>query len=640
MRVAEPGDLLAGRYRLRGVIGRGGMGTVWRGRDELLHRDVAVKEIRWPPQLDAAELDTLRQRALREARTAARLNHPNIVTMYDVVQEDGRPWIVMQLVPYRSLTDAIGADGPLPPDQVAQLGLRVLAALVCAHESGVLHRDVKPGNVLLGPGSQVVLTDFGMAIADGSPTLTTSGILIGSPSYLAPERARGATATPAADLWSLGATLYAAVEGRPPFDRNTTIAVLTAVVSDDPDPPHRAGPLWPVITGLLRKDPGARLGPAEVQRLLSRVAADGAAAPGPLPDEPTSPLGEAGRTEEAPVAAGDAGLRQPPDSAPPPEPVAAPAPPAASRQEPLPAAHDEPPSVRQDEPVAMPGDQPPVGRDEPVAVPRGEPMAVGLANPVAVRQDEPVPGSRTETWMGGHGGQGTAAGSAGTDPARSKWRLAAAVAAAAIALAAAIAASVSLTSGGTQDRRAATPAASKASAARPTARPGTVPSLRPSAKVSPPPASGPGTLPAGFVWYHDPNGFSIGVPGSWHVSHQGHVVYVRDPASGRFLLIDQSSQPKPDPLADWRRQEANRVGTYPGYHRIRLAAVHYAQAQRAADWEFTYYQAGQLTHVLNRNILANATHAYALYWSTPAGQWAASLHLFQTFAASFRPAAA
>src|SRR6266480_1028505 len=298
---AEPGDVLAGRYRLRSVLGRGGMGVVWLASDELLHRDVAVKEILWPPQLDVAEQQLLRQRALREAQTAARLNHPNLVGVYDVVEEDGRPWIVMQLVPYRSLSEVVREDGPLPSKRAAQVGLRVLEAIEAAHAVGVLHRDVKPGNVLLGPGDRVVLTDFGMAIADASPTLTTSGVLIGSPSYMAPERARGEPAASATDLWSLGATLYAAVEGRPPFGRDGTMAVLTAIVSDDPDPPSRAGSLWPVISGLLRKDPDERLDADGARHLLRRVAENHGAARGALPEASTSPLDGDGQAPSDPA---------------------------------------------------------------------------------------------------------------------------------------------------------------------------------------------------------------------------------------------------------------------------------------------------------------------------------------------------
>jgi YD repeat-containing protein len=152
-----------------------------------------------------------------------------------------------------------------------------------------------------------------------------------------------------------------------------------------------------------------------------------------------------------------------------------------------------------------------------------------------------------------------------------------------------------------------------------------------------PGSGGSARLPAGYVLYHDPTGFSIGMPKGWLVSHQGHLVYIQDPSGSRFLIIDQTTHPKPDPLADWRQQEAARISTYPGYHRIRLQAVHYPQAERAADWEFTYDQHGQLTHVLNRNILVDAHHAYALYWSTPASEWAASYHIFQVFAATFRP---
>src|SRR5262249_32605947 len=253
MVLAQPGDLLAGRYRLRGVIGRGGMGVVWEAADELLDRDVAVKETVRPPELDDAEWHVLRDRSLSEARTAARLNHPNIVGMYDILQEDGRPWLVMQLVPFPSLSDEVRSSGPLSPARAAQVGLCILSAIQAANSAGVLHRDVKPDNVLLGPHNQVILTDFGLAITDGSPHVTSAGLIIGSPAYMSPEGVRGEPASPAADFWSLGATLYAAVEGRDPFERSGSAAVLTAVLTDEPDQSYRAGPLWPVISGLLRK---------------------------------------------------------------------------------------------------------------------------------------------------------------------------------------------------------------------------------------------------------------------------------------------------------------------------------------------------------------------------------------------------
>src|SRR5690349_22000397 len=252
------------------------MGTVWQARDDLLNRDVAVKEIGWPPQMDPAEREVARGRAVREAQLAARLHHPNVVTVYDIVEEDDRPCIVMELVPFRSLREVIAEDGPVSPAQAARIGLSVLAAPRAVHEAGVVHRDVKPANILLGPEDRVVLADFGIAKAADSPALTASGVLLGSPSYLAPERARGGRADTVSDLWALGASLYAAVEGRPPFERDSVMASLTAVVADEPEPAPHAGPLWPVIEGLLDKDPAARLDTAGAERMLSRIASVGA----------------------------------------------------------------------------------------------------------------------------------------------------------------------------------------------------------------------------------------------------------------------------------------------------------------------------------------------------------------------------
>ena len=282
MLAGESERLLAGRYRLLAVIGRGGMGAVWRARDELLNRDVAVKEIVWPAQLDAEEREMARRRAVREAQLAARVRHPNVVGVYDIVEEGDRPSIVMELVPFRSLRDAVAEDGPMTPAEAARVGLSVLAALRAVHEAGVVHRDVKPANILLGPDGRVVLADFGIAKAADSPALTISGVLLGSPSYLAPERARGGRAGAAADMWALGASLFAAVEGHPPFERDGVLASLTAVVADELEPSPHAGPLWPVIEGLLLKDPAARLDAAGAEQMLHGIAAPDA----PSPTEP------------------------------------------------------------------------------------------------------------------------------------------------------------------------------------------------------------------------------------------------------------------------------------------------------------------------------------------------------------------
>ncbi len=265
--------LIRGRYRLGKALGRGGMGIVWQAHDELLSRDVAVKELVWPGHMSAEDRRAACRRATREAQVAARLSHRNVVRVYDVVEEDGRPWIVMELLPPRSLRDLIKHEGPLSPAHAARIGLDILAALRAAHAAGVLHLDVKPANIMID-GDRAVLTDFGIARDIGPSAATTAGLLIGSPSYIAPERARGGRPGPAADLWGLGASLYAAVEGRGPFDRDGgALASLTAAVADEAEPALHAGPLlWPVISGLLRKDPRERLDAAAAGRMLRRVA--------------------------------------------------------------------------------------------------------------------------------------------------------------------------------------------------------------------------------------------------------------------------------------------------------------------------------------------------------------------------------
>ncbi|MER6950141.1 protein kinase [Nonomuraea sp. NPDC000554] len=267
------GWLLAGRYRLRSELGRGGMGAVWRAHDELLDRDVAVKEVIISSRSEA-DRETLLCRTMREARIAARLSHPRIAAVYDVVLADERPWIVMQLVPARSLAEVIGERGPLPVLATARVGLDVLSALRAAHAAGVVHRDVKPANILLTGDGHAILTDFGLATTLGDEAdLTQAGMVVGTPAYIAPERARGGPATPQADLWSLGATLYAAVEGRSPFGHSSELATLTAVLTSGPAPFERAGPLAPVITGLLCKDPARRTGADRVHDQLLRLAA-------------------------------------------------------------------------------------------------------------------------------------------------------------------------------------------------------------------------------------------------------------------------------------------------------------------------------------------------------------------------------
>ncbi|MEU1658580.1 serine/threonine-protein kinase [Streptomyces griseofuscus] len=266
------GLLIAGRYRLAESIGSGGMGRVWRAHDEVLHRAVAVKELTAALYVSDSDQAVLLARTRAEARAAARINHSAVVTVHDVLDHDGRPWIVMELVEGNSLADAVKEQGRIEPREAARIGLWVLRALRAAHSAGVLHRDVKPGNVLLGRDGRVLLTDFGIAQIEGDSTITRTGEVVGSVDYLAPERVRGHDPGPASDLWALGATLYTAVEGRSPFRRTSPLSTMQAVVEEEAEQPVNAGPLGPVISALLRKEPERRPSAEEAEQMLAEAA--------------------------------------------------------------------------------------------------------------------------------------------------------------------------------------------------------------------------------------------------------------------------------------------------------------------------------------------------------------------------------
>jgi eukaryotic-like serine/threonine-protein kinase len=319
MSAPAPDRMVANRYALRAPLGRGGMGVVWRAQDAVLGREVAVKEVVFPPTMPLEERRPAQARVMREARAAARLNHPGAVTLYDVVQDRGGTFIVMELVEAPTLADLVRDQGPLPVERVAEIGGQVAGALEAAHAAGIVHRDVKPGNVMVGERGTAKLADFGIASLQGDPQLTSTGLVIGSPAYMAPEQARGEESGPPADFWALGATMFYAVEGEPPFDRGTSIATLAAVVNDPPRILRRAGPLTGLITALLAKDPADRPSGPALRAELARLATR------PAPATEVLPAHGPGRT--VPVPADPSPVPPPPPPRPAPErPLLPPAP--------------------------------------------------------------------------------------------------------------------------------------------------------------------------------------------------------------------------------------------------------------------------------------------------------------------------
>ncbi|MFJ4975926.1 serine/threonine-protein kinase [Streptomyces coeruleorubidus] len=299
--------VIAGRYRLEARLGRGGMGVVWRATDQLLGRGVAVKELPFDESLSAAEARRQRDRTLREARAIAQLSHPHIIVVHDVVEDDERPYIVMELIEGGSLADRLATQGPVDAAEAARIGIALLGALRAAHAAGVLHRDLKPDNVLLEDGTdRIVLTDFGIAQVAGAPTLTENGSFVGSPEYTAPERMSGVRTGPESDLWSLGALLCAALSGESPFHRDSLGGVLHAVVVGDIRPPAQAGPLLPVVQGLLERDPDRRLDADRAERMLRVFRDTGSTPQAPPPGyAPTVRGAPHGRPQD------DAGRRPP-----------------------------------------------------------------------------------------------------------------------------------------------------------------------------------------------------------------------------------------------------------------------------------------------------------------------------------------
>ncbi|MEV0678322.1 serine/threonine-protein kinase [Actinosynnema sp. NPDC050436] len=325
----ETERLIAGRYRLRHVLGRGSMGTVWAAHDEVLRRDVAVKEVLVPPGTPDAEADLLRERTLREARSVAQLTHPNVVTLYDVAQVDGDPYVVLELVPSASLADLVRQRGPLDAEQGAVVADAVAAALEAAHRAGITHRDVKPGNVLVADDGRVKLTDFGIARNLAEATLTSRGIALGTPAFIAPEVAAGGAVSEAADQWSLGATLFAAMTGRQPYEGGNVMQTINQVIHGEAPPASACGALETVVAGLMTKDPAERMRLSEVRRRVRALLPE----PGTdvFPSDVTRPVVEVVRPPlvkapippDTPLAADPGPLPFTPTPAPPRRPLTA-----------------------------------------------------------------------------------------------------------------------------------------------------------------------------------------------------------------------------------------------------------------------------------------------------------------------------
>ncbi|MEU8419263.1 serine/threonine-protein kinase [Micromonospora sp. NPDC048835] len=566
--------LIVGRYRLLGLVGRGGMGRVWRAHDEMLHREVAVKEIVPPSWLTDHERDEVRSRTMREARAAARLNHPAVVRLYDVVAVDGSPWIVMEYVPSRTLQDVVDAEGPLDPTRAARIGLAVLDALQAAHTAGVLHRDIKPQNVLVAYDGRVLLTDFGLATFDGGDgAMTRPGMVLGSPQYVAPERAAEGASTVAADLWSLGATLHAAVEGQSPYARSTAMATLSALAAGPPDPAPHAGALAPVLAGLLRRDPRDRLDHDAARRLLT-VAATGRA-------EPPSPGGR------LPTAGPTTGL------------VAHPATVDDENEDvtiPLPDPSSGPTTA-----------SPAPGADRAARGRAGRRMAlIGVALLVAAatgvgtaltfsgdKPDDVASSPSPQPWNrppdGGPGGPG------GPGPDRP---------------------------GPPPDGRDGPPPPFAC--------------VRPHISGTPVQAGDPasGELfrpPPGWIWHVDTTGFRVSVPATWYYSRDDGVACFQDPSTGRAFSVTPGNGA--DPLVRLRaaRDAAIGAGALPAYDEIRLAS-----ADGGAEWECRWQapHSGPWLHARQQTV---DTGRWTLGWITHDKDWGGAVTDWQPVRNSFRP---
>jgi tRNA A-37 threonylcarbamoyl transferase component Bud32 len=682
--VSGPGCVVAGRYELLDRIGQGAMGTVWRARDQVLARDVAVKEVRLPDLMPARDREILRERTLREARVSAKLSHPCVVTVHDVIEADDTPWIVMELVIARSLERVLAEDGPLPPRRVAETGLMLLGALASAHAAGIVHRDVKPGNVLLTRDGRAVLTDFGIAAVDGDPALTQTGMVVGTPGFCAPERIRGVAASPASDLWSLGATLYAAVEGRGPFDgHGSPMAVLASIVHSDPPPARLAGPLGAVIEALMSKDPAQRPDAARAGRLLTNAAAALGAAPGAGPSATAEPvLATVGPVSAgaSPVPAGANSVPAGPSSVPAGGgPVWAPAG----------GGHPGAASARTD-PTGFPvrdGATASAGPGLTTIAPAGflaSPPAAPSARGAGTSQFPAGPGP-----LPARAGPGLfpAAGGPAVIPAAEPAPLPVSMGAAPspASLGAAPAASMSAAPFPASIGAAPAPAsmsaapfpASVGGGAGPAGRRGAHASAGrrllalglagavvlaglllwlvagPSARGHASGGSGGtatagGSLPAGYRWYTRPAsaagapGFTMAAPAGWRAHRRGPTIYLRNPVPGGVIGVTLAPATSGGPVWEARLLERAALarGTFTGYRRIAITPF-LVRGKLAGAWRFSYRPPGagvmEALVVVTRVTAPGTGRPYELMAAAPAASWPQTMAAFAEAARTFSP---
>ncbi|MES9507755.1 protein kinase [Streptomyces sp. NPDC000609] len=628
----KDGRLLAGRYRLGEVLGRGGMGTVWRAVDETLGRTVAVKELRFPSAIDDDEKRRLITRTLREAKAIARIRNNGAVTVYDVVDEDDRPWIVMELIEGKSLAEAVREDGVLTPRRAAEVGLAILDVLRSAHREGILHRDVKPSNVLIAEDGRVVLTDFGIAQVEGDPSVTSTGMLVGAPSYISPERARGHKPGPPADLWSLGGLLYASVEGSPPYDKGSAIATLTAVMTEPLDPPKNAGPLEEVIYGLLARDPEQRLDDAGARALLNDVIH----AP-EKPDPVVPPPADATQVMALPDTPAAPGAKS----------ATASAEQGEGTRDRLRGALRSVRNAKTTPAVtAASATAPPKPSDVPSAGFAGTPAKP--SRPAAATASAAVPPPRPATSPAAP----PRASLTDVVPRRTLALIAAVIVLAVLGTVLALTldgGDDDASKGGGKDDKSTSAGAStggsspetdsgkgKGQGAENGKGEGKSPNTPSKPANSATSSAEQGKDDEKSTRYEHAQGFSVSLPQGWKYQSTGAAGARFSGPDGQRLLVGWTSTPKSDPVADWKAQESYMRRGH--YERLRIEKVDF-RGWNTADWEFTYEDSGVKYRTVDRGFVVNDRLGYGLMYTARAADWDDDLRraTWKTLADSFTP---